>query len=70
MTSGTFRFDRFELDPGDRRLSRDGAPVELSARYLDALLLLANEQGRLVTKDRFHAEPIKILCIPSNGCLP
>jgi DNA-binding winged helix-turn-helix (wHTH) protein len=56
MTSGTFRFDRFELDPGDRRLTRDGAPVELSARYLDALLLLANEQGRLVTKDRFHEE--------------
>jgi DNA-binding winged helix-turn-helix (wHTH) protein len=56
MTSGSFRFDRFELDPGDRRLTRDGAPVELSARYLDALLLLANEQGRLVTKDRFHEE--------------
>lgn len=56
MTSGTYRFDRFELDPGDRRLTRDGAPVDLSARYLDALLLLAGEQGRLVTKDRFHEE--------------
>ncbi len=56
MTSGTFRFEGFELDPGDRRLSRDGAPVELSARYLDALLLMAREQGRLVTKDRFHEE--------------
>src|SRR5688572_6001548 len=56
MTSGTFRFEGFELDPGDRRLSRDGAPVELSARYLDALLLMARERGRLVTKDRFHEE--------------
>ena len=56
MTLGRFRFDRFELDPGERRLTRDGAPVELSARYLDALLLLAGEQGRLVTKDRFHDE--------------
>ena len=56
MTSGSFRFDRFELDPSDRRLTRDGAPVDLSARYLDALLLLAAEQGRLVTKDRFHDE--------------
>jgi DNA-binding winged helix-turn-helix (wHTH) protein len=56
MTSGRFRFASFELDPGDRRLTCDGAPVELSARYLDALLLLANEQGRLVTKDRFHEE--------------
>lgn len=50
------RFDRFELDPADRRLSRDGAPVELNARYLDALALLAGEAGRLVTKDRFMAE--------------
>jgi DNA-binding winged helix-turn-helix (wHTH) protein len=56
MTSGTFRFEGFELDPADRRLSRDGAPVELSARYLDALVLLASEPGRLVTKDRFHEE--------------
>jgi DNA-binding winged helix-turn-helix (wHTH) protein len=51
-----FRFEGFELDPGNRRLSRDGAPVELNARYLDALVLLANEQGRLVSKDRFLDE--------------
>ena len=56
MTTGILRFDGFELDPGNRRLSRDGAPVELSARYLDALLLMARDQGRLVTKDRFHEE--------------
>src|SRR5687768_1509210 len=56
MTSGAFRFEGFELDPGDRRLSRDGAPIELSARYLDALLLMAREPGRLVTKERFHDE--------------
>jgi DNA-binding winged helix-turn-helix (wHTH) protein len=56
MTSGAFRFAGFELDPGDRRLSRDGTPVELSARYFDALLLMAREPGRLVTKDRFHDE--------------
>lgn len=56
MTSGRFRFAGFELDPGDRRLSRNGAPVELSARYLDALLLMAREPGRLVTKERFHDE--------------
>jgi len=44
------------LDPADRRLTCDGAPVELSARYLDALALLASEQGRLVSKDRFMDE--------------
>jgi len=44
------------LDPADRQLCRDGAPVELNARYLDALTLLVSEQGRLVTKDRFLDE--------------
>lgn len=56
MTSGTFRFDRFELDPADRRLLRDGEPQELNSRYLDALALLVREQGRLVSKDRFLDE--------------
>jgi len=51
-----FRFDRFLLDPDDRRLSREGAVVELNARYLDALALLVGEAGRLVTKDRFMDE--------------
>jgi DNA-binding winged helix-turn-helix (wHTH) protein len=56
MAGASFRFDCFELDPGNRRLCRDGAPVELNARYLDALVLLAAEQGRLVSKDRFLDE--------------
>lgn len=50
------RFDRFRLDPEDRRLTRDGETVEISGRYLDALSLLVAERGRLVTKDRFMAE--------------
>src|SRR3954452_21443816 len=54
--AGRFRFDSFLLDPADRRLSRDGEVVELSARYLDALALLVREPGRLVTKDRFLDE--------------
>lgn len=56
MTSGRYRFDRFLLDSADRRLLRDGAPVELNARYLDALALLVRESGALVTKDRFLDE--------------
>jgi len=56
MPSGCFRFAGFELDPADRRLCRDGVPVELNARYLDALALLVGEPGRLVTKDRFLDE--------------
>ena len=56
MTSGRFRFDRFLLDPADRRLFRDGEPVDLNARYLDALTLLVRESGALVSKDRFLDE--------------
>jgi DNA-binding winged helix-turn-helix (wHTH) protein len=56
MDPGRFRFERFTLDTVDRRLSSGGAPVELNARYLDALALLVREPGRLVTKERFHDE--------------
>ena len=56
MAPGVYRFDRFLLDPRDRRLRRDDGPVELNARYLDALALLVREAGRLVSKDRFLQE--------------
>ncbi|MGE5561924.1 MAG: winged helix-turn-helix domain-containing protein [Bacillota bacterium] len=56
MTSGRFCFDRFELDAADRQLIRDGAPVELNSRYLDALALLVSERGKLVSKERFLDE--------------
>ncbi|WP_294299899.1 transcriptional regulator [uncultured Sphingomonas sp.] len=49
----SYRFDVWHLDATDRRLTRDGAPVDVNARYLDALVLLVRENGRLVTKDRF-----------------
>ena len=56
MAADRLQFDDFLLDPGERRLLRAGAPVELNARYFDALVLLAREQGRLVSKDRFLDE--------------
>lgn len=56
MALGDFRFERFRLDPLDRRLTRDGAAVELNARYFDALALMVREHGKLVSKDRFLAE--------------
>lgn len=56
MAPGGFRFERFRLDPADRRLSRDGATVELNARYLDALALLVEARGGLVSKTRFMDE--------------
>jgi DNA-binding winged helix-turn-helix (wHTH) protein len=56
VTAGRIRFDRFELDADDRQLRRDGHPLELNSRYLDALALLVSEPGKLVSKDRFLAE--------------
>lgn len=56
MATGSFRFERYRLDPHDRRLLRDGAPVELNGRYLDALALLVREHGKLVSKERFLEE--------------
>lgn len=44
------------LDGRDRRLSADGRVIELSGRYLDALVLLVADEGRLVTKARLLDE--------------
>ena len=52
----TIRFGPFALDRENRRLSRDGAPVELGSRYFDALVLLVDRRGELVTKDAFMEE--------------
>jgi DNA-binding winged helix-turn-helix (wHTH) protein len=54
--TGSFSFERFVLDTGDRRLMADRLPVEVNGRYFDALALLVREQGKLVSKDRFLAE--------------
>ncbi|HEX8661477.1 MAG TPA: transcriptional regulator [Brevundimonas sp.] len=56
MPHGRFRFERFQLDTGDRLLTRDEVRVELNARYFDALTLLVRENGKLVSKDRFLDE--------------
>lgn len=56
MDPARYRFGSFLLDPAERRLWREGQPVELNSRYLDVLALLLREQGRLVSKDRFLDE--------------
>jgi DNA-binding winged helix-turn-helix (wHTH) protein len=56
MHDASYSFGPFRLDPEDRRLTRGGEPVELNARYFDALLLMIATPGRLVSKDRFHDE--------------
>lgn len=56
MSSGSFAFGRFVLDPSNRQLTRDSVPVELNSRYLDALILLVTERRQLVSKERFLEE--------------
>lgn len=56
MNKGIVTFGEFRLEAGERRLTLAGVPVELSGRYLDALLLLVGMPGELVSKDRFMAE--------------
>jgi DNA-binding winged helix-turn-helix (wHTH) protein len=54
--TGSFAFQGFVLDTGERRLTTDNGSVELNGRYFDALALLVREHGKLISKDRFLAE--------------
>ena len=56
MTSGSFRFDRFVLDPGDRRLSRDGRRWSSTPAISTPWPCWSREPGKLVSKDRFLDE--------------
>src|SRR5258708_16705569 len=47
----SYRFGRFELQPGKRRLLASGAPVDVGSRAFDLLVMLVEHNGRLVTKD-------------------
>ena len=51
-TGSNHRFDRFLLQPMERRLLADGTEVSLGPRAFDVLVLLVQNAGRLVTKDR------------------
>ena len=56
MAAGRYEFDRFSLDPIERRLFAGEALVELNSRYFDALLLLLQHPGTLLTKEQFLRE--------------
>ena len=50
----TARFGPFLVHPGSRQLTRDGAPVHLTPKAFDLLLLLIDEAPRVVRKDDLH----------------
>jgi DNA-binding winged helix-turn-helix (wHTH) protein len=45
------RFDAFELDEANARLTRDGQPIALPPKAFGVLCALARRPGQLVTKD-------------------
>ncbi|MEM1079977.1 MAG: transcriptional regulator [Pseudomonadota bacterium] len=53
MTSFRIYFESYSLDPVQRRLLHQDQPVDLSSRYLDALIVLAQHPGQLLTKQQF-----------------
>ena len=53
MKSDSFCFGPFTLDVESRLLRRDGAVLDVSNRYFDALVLLVKNANKLVPKDQF-----------------
>ena len=51
-----YRFGAFRFEVGERRLLRDGRPVPLTPKVFDTLVLLLENAGRLVTKERLLQE--------------
>lgn len=56
LSATHFRFGDFRLDATERQLWRGEERVELSGRYLDALVLLVREHGQLLSKERLFEE--------------
>jgi TolB-like protein/tetratricopeptide (TPR) repeat protein len=49
-----YAFDRFTLDPRERRLTHAGHPVALAPKVLDTLIVLVQNAGRLLSKQELH----------------
>src|SRR5215510_12116378 len=48
-------FGRFRLEPAESRLTKGGAPVQITPKALELLVALATRPGRLVTKEELVA---------------
>ncbi len=49
-----YEFDRFRLDPSERRLIHAGSPVALAPKVLDTLIVLLQNTGCLLSKEDLH----------------
>ncbi len=55
LESQIFRFAGFELEPGERRLSRGGRLVPLTPKVFELLVLMVRSAGRVLSKDDLMA---------------
>ena len=67
MTQASLHFDRFELQPHERRLLDAGRPVPMGARAFDVLCTLAARAGHLVTKAELMDEVWPGLVVEENN---
>ena len=67
LAPGLIRFGQFLLEPERRLLSLDGAPVPLSSRAFDILLLLIRHRDRIVSKDEIFAAVWPGLAVEDNN---
>lgn len=49
-----YKFDNFRLDTTERQLLRDGQTVALPSKAFDLLVVLVENNGRLVEKDELY----------------
>ena len=56
MSGPVFEFGEFAVLSSQRQLTRNGAPLETNSRYLDALILMLEHPGQLITRERFLDE--------------
>jgi TolB-like protein/DNA-binding winged helix-turn-helix (wHTH) protein/Flp pilus assembly protein TadD/rhodanese-related sulfurtransferase len=66
-TNSAYAFGPFRLDPSARTVTRDGAPVVLSARAFDVLTLLVQREGGLVTRDQILAQVWRGVTVEENN---
>src|SRR5215468_327999 len=60
-------FGRFRLDLGQRKLAREGKPVQLGSRALDILCVLASAKGEVVSKDELMTRVWPDIVVEENN---
>jgi DNA-binding response OmpR family regulator len=55
FTRVNYRFNQFELQPGERRLLHNGCDIRLGARAFDLLIMLVSRAGTLLTKEEIFS---------------